>query len=378
MMRVAHIANMYGPKSGGLKTTMRALAREYSERGHEVMLIVPGRRDAYERDGRVVTVSVAALPIPFSGGYRIIVNTPRVIKILKGFDVQRLEVSDRTTLLPVARWANRGSIPTIFFAHERLDGVISAFGLFLPFKSRFIRKWNQITLNAFDHIVATTEYASAEFIELGLTPNHSALVTIPLGVDLKLFDPRFRDLPIPLIQSIPQKYIFACTRLSKEKDPLFLLDIARELARAKIDLSIVLAGSGPLAKKIEKIIKEEDLNIILLGYVGDKEILARLMAKAEAFLAVGPIETFGLAALEALASGTPVICRSEAAISEIISRESGECKSRDSKLWSESIINFIAQDRELLRINSRTRAEEFSWKKTADRLLALESKELTL
>lgn len=378
MMRVAHIANMYGPKSGGLKTTMRALAREYSERGHEAMLIVPGRRDAYERDGRVVTVSVAALPIPFSGGYRIIVNTPRVIKILKGFDVQRLEVSDRTTLLPVARWASRRSIPTIFFAHERLDGVISAFGLFLPFKSRFIRKWNQITLNSFDHIVATTEYASAEFIELGLTPNHSALVTIPLGVDLKLFDPRFRDLPIPLIQSIPQKYIFACTRLSKEKDPLFLLDIARELARAKIDVPIVLAGSGPLDKKIEKIIKEEDLNIILLGYVGDKEILARLMAKAEAFLAVGPIETFGLAALEALASGTPVICRSEAAISEIISRESGECNPRDARLWSESIINFIAQDRELLRINSRTRAEEFSWKKTADRLLALESKELTL
>jgi alpha-1,6-mannosyltransferase len=47
-MRVAHLANFYGPTSGGLRTAMHAIGAGYLARGHEVLLVVPGERDATE------------------------------------------------------------------------------------------------------------------------------------------------------------------------------------------------------------------------------------------------------------------------------------------------------------------------------------------
>jgi len=374
MTRIAHIANMYGPKSGGLKTAMRELSNEYALRGHEILLVVPGAKNDYLRVGNIRTITVAAPRIPFSGGYRIILNTRAVMGILKDFEPDVLEVSDRTTLLRVARWARRREIPTVFFAHERVDGVVRAFGNFIPYKDFLIRRWNSFTSKSVDRIVATTNFAAGEFIELGMEINNShssKLVSIPLGVDLEAFDPSNRFSTSESVTNLPEQFIFACTRLSKEKDPFFLIEIARSLSNLGLDIPLIIAGSGPLEKKMARVIDEENLNVVLLGFVADKEFLGNLMSRATCFLAVGPIETFGLAALESLASGTPVICRSEAAISEIICRNSGSAISRNTQLWCERILDFTYIDRETLRSHARARAEVFSWERSADMLLDL-------
>lgn len=374
MTRIAHIANMYGPKSGGLKTAMRELSNEYALRGHEVLLVVPGAKNEYSLSGQVATISVAAPRIPFSGGYRIILDTGAVINILKNFNPEVLEVSDRTTLLRVARWARRREIPTVFFAHERVDGVVRAFGKLIPFKNLLTRRWNIFTSKSVDRIVATTNFAAGEFVDLGMQISNtysSHLVSIPLGVDLEVFDPSNRHAGNDLHGNLPGQFLLACTRMSKEKDPLFILEIAKSLADFGIDIPIVIAGSGPLEKKIAQKIESEDLNVILLGFVADKDFLATLMSQACAFLAVGPIETFGLAALESLASGTPVICRQEAAISEIICLKSGSALPRNADQWRDQIIDFLRHDRESIRSHARARAETFSWERSADMLLDL-------
>jgi alpha-1,6-mannosyltransferase len=372
MTRIAHIANMYGPKSGGLRTTMNELSLQYAKSGHTVLLIVPGKKDSYESNGAVSRVTVAAPQIPFSGGYRMIVKPKKVIGRLEDFRPDILEISDRTTLLSVARWARSRGIPTTFFAHERVDGIVRSFAPHLPFQGTLVRQWNRKTRDSVGRIVATTNFAAEEFEQLGLKVDHSPkakLVSVPLGVDLEKFDPRIREVENKAFAYFPDNYIFACTRLSKEKDPLFLLEIAQELKTRGIPTPLVIAGSGPLESKMKQIIKRDDLNVLLLGFVSDRNALSYLMSGATTFLAVGPIETFGLAALETLASGTPVICRSEAAISEIICEESGRALTRSASNWADAIVEFSGLDREVTRTNARARAEKFTWKETADQLL---------
>ena len=148
-----------------------------------------------------------------------------------------------------------------------------------------------------------------------------------------------------------------------------MLEIAREIKKRKLEIPLLIAGSGPLEKKMLSVIESEGLDVSLLGFITDKASLSQIMAGATSFLAVGPIETFGLAALETLASGTPVICRAEAAISEIISADSGRALPRSASQWVDAITDFELGDRDEVRSFARKRAEEFTWQETADQLL---------
>lgn len=373
-MRIAHIANMYGPKSGGLRTTMNELSEEYARHGNDILLIYPGQKDSHTVAGRVTRVTVSGPVIPFSGGYRIILHPKKVIERIKDFNPDVIEISDRTTLLTVSRWAQKQKIPTTFFAHERVDGIVRTFLRFLPFQRPLVRQWNRKTRDSVGRIVATTNFAAQEFLDLGISQSDipgSKLATVPLGVNLKDFDAKLRDCEVKSEVKIPGKYILACTRLSKEKDPLFLLEIATEMKARNIEIPLLVAGSGPLTKKMEKIIDKRALNVILLGFIAERALLAQIMAEAEVFLAVGPIETFGLAALETLASGTPVICRSEAAISEIINQDSGRALGRSPEKWVDAISEFQSIDRIETRDFARSRAELFTWTNTAEKLLQL-------
>ena len=371
MARIAHIANLYGPKSGGLKTAMNSIAQEYTNLGHDVMLIVPGERDLVTKKPFGTVVEIKAPIIPFSGGYRIIFDTNKVKEELKKFVPSFLEISDRTTLLRLADWAKTESIDTAFYAHERVDKVVSAFLPFLPFKKPLIDYANQKIANKVDHIIATTEYAATEFRRLNLSNNmNSKLAILPLGVDLKQFTPENFNSELRTNIGSGVKIILACTRFSKEKDPEFLLDIARACKMNGTQVQLVIAGSGPLAKKLVTNAEKEGLPVSFIGFIADKNYLAQLLASADLFLAVGPIETFGLAALEALASGTPVICRDTSAITEIIDSKCGYSLPRDSSQWAEEIRNHFDLDQVAISKFARERAEEFSWEESARKLLS--------
>ena len=108
-----------------------------------------------------------------------------------------------------------------------------------------------------------------------------------------------------------------------------------------------------------------------MGHVGDRDYLSRLLATADVYLAPGPIETFGLAALESLASGVPVVCRDSGAIQEIINLDSGIALPRDAKVWLAAMNRYATIERTQKAAKARLRAEQFSWHQTACKLLNL-------
>ena len=91
------------------------------------------------------------------------------------------------------------------------------------------------------------------------------------------------------------------------------------------------------------------------------------MASVDVLLAPGPIETFGLAALESLACGTPVVAAKSSAIGEILGG-AGICAGDSVVQWSGAIIDMLARKEGPRRAAARSRAEQFDWSKTVSRL----------
>ena len=97
-MKIIHIANFYGPKSGGIKTTLHNLGTEYGKVGHDFIYVVPGKKFSREKTSHGGCITLPSWVIPFSGGYRVIKSNRQVKMILQSLKPDRIEVSDRFTL----------------------------------------------------------------------------------------------------------------------------------------------------------------------------------------------------------------------------------------------------------------------------------------
>ena len=366
-MRIVHVANFYGPNSGGIKTTMHELGRGYLAQGHEFIFIVPGTRLFTEQSIFGKKITVPSIILPGSCGYQLIRNNRALVKLIARLEPDRIEVSDRFTLHCIGRWAKRNSIPTVAFSHETLEGLAKRF-LPLPEAVRrmLVGFHNKKFARNFNQIIATTNFAAREFIALK-TKN---LIKVPLGVDLKVFNPnkRSEELRTELLKG-SEILLVHCGRLSKEKEPQRSVEALIELRARGIDARLVIVGMGPMWKEIRTLAKGYPIDT--LGYIADRNKVAAILASADVSLAPGPLETFCLAALESLASGTPVVTSNSNAVGEFLIQGLKDPAGATAHDNYDSIADAIERviRKQKIRLRAREVAEEMTWDNTVNRML---------
>ncbi len=146
---------------------------------------------------------------------------------------------------------------------------------------------------------------------------------------------------------------------------------------------LVLIGAPGLtfhlvAKQIKKFKLEKD--IIMPGWVGDDDLPIFLNA-AELFVFPSLFEGFGIPVLEAMACGCPVICSNTTSLPEVAGDSALMFDPADTEAITgamESLLVASASDpaaaenpRQALITRGLTRAQQFSWAKTARQILTI-------
>lgn len=360
-MRIAQLANFVGATSGGMRTAIDQLGRGYVAAGAERLLVVPGPVDAVRSTDLGDVVQVRAPRV--GGGYRLIVEPWRVTDVLERYAPTSVEWSDKLTLLPVAWWARRNGVRSVLLSHERM-GDMFAMRTGLDTTSKVsIGLLNRLLVRSFDTVVVTSAYAEGEFRAVADAAG-CPVERVPLGVDLATFRPD----PLRRPRGEVLRLVHA-GRLSREKSPHLAVATAVALHRRGIPLRLDVYGEGPHRAELEEL--AGDAPVVFHGYVGGRAALRDRLAAADVSLSVCPGETFGLAVLEALACGTPVVTADRGGARELVDAGCGRWAAPEPEALADAVLRLLALPEASRRTAARRRAEQYGWDVTVDRMLAL-------
>jgi alpha-1,3-rhamnosyl/mannosyltransferase len=170
-------------------------------------------------------------------------------------------------------------------------------------------------------------------------------------------------------------YLITVGSLTFRKGGDVLLELARKLTSRQLPWRMVVTGRRHDAELVARYRKLKDdfpqLPLELTGYVPDAE-QAVLVRNAFSLLFPSRYEGFGIPVLEAMAAGTPVVCRPAAALPEIAGDAAAFVDSDEPEAWLREVDKLAGDSpiRQRLVEAGRRRAADFTWDRCAARLVA--------
>ena len=341
-MRFVDVNPFFYPHHGGIETRMHDTARLLAAKGHDVTILTGRLPDTPEEEMTDYGYRVVRLPSRLINIY----NPPFISS--KGV-LEALESMDADVVNYNYRWApsynkdlKRYDGRKVFTYHNMWGEGIGVQARLSEINDNGFRS----TLDTFDHIVCVSDYVRDDLIRRGIPTER--LTTIPTCMDM----PPLRDVP-------EGDYILSLGRLVATKGLSYLIDAMEE-----IDCRLVLCGKGPEEKEIRRRVERLGLQdrVDMRGYVSEEEKNA-LIDGCRLFVMPSLFESFGLAALEVMSHGKPLVCTDVNGLPDTVRDGGVLVPPRDSRAIAYAVISLLADDDERKEKGMRARAvaETYTW-----------------
>ena len=395
-IKTLHITNAWHQASGGIATFYRALMQAANHRQQQMRLIVPGEADRIEEIGSARIYTIAAPHARLNPAYRTLYPTQflfkgsRLQQVLAEERPDLIEISDKYTLAYLGGLLRLRLLRALDFrpvvvglSNERMDDNFRSYLGWLPLGKQFCSWYmHWIYFPFFDHHIANSSYTAEELrsaarghlVTRGTWIRH-------MGADLSQVSPanaspegRQRLLALCGAGKDAVLLLYA-GRLAPEKNLQLLFDLTAHLNRAgSPPFHLIVAGDGMERARWESYAAQHLPGYaVFLGHVRDRSMLAMLYANADIFVHPNPHEPFGIAPLEAMASGLPLLAPNEGGVTSYASPANSWTVPAKVETFAAAVHEIIGNRQRASEKTQRAleTAATCSWQRVADGFLDL-------
>ncbi|HET7480452.1 MAG TPA: glycosyltransferase family 1 protein [Rubrobacteraceae bacterium] len=362
-MRIAFFTETFLPATDGVVTRLKHTIEELQRAGDEMLVIAPKYGEGPGSYLGVPIHRVPSVPFPPYPQIKLAPVNRAVGRALRKFSPDLIHAVNPFILGPGGLfYAKRLNVPLVASYHTNIATYADYYNL--GFARRGTAWYTRNLHNRADLNLCTSQatfrYLASERVE--------RLRLWPQGVDAERFHPdKFsKHWRVRLTGGHPEDHLLLYVgRLAKEKGIERLKDVLAEMPGVRL----ALVGDGPGRRDLEKVFAGTPT--VFTGTRKGQELSA-VYASADALVFPSTTETLGLAMLESLASGLPVLAARTGAAGEVVSDgENGVLYEPRSKVSLIEAVRHVLFDEELrlcLSRNARAAAEGRDWERSTQAL----------
>ena len=377
-LKILMLSWEYPPKNvGGLSTHVYNLSHELANLGNEVHVITceEGIAPIEENDKGVYVHRVSPYKVDTDDftkwvmhlNFAMIEEGIRLIRKIGKIDI--IHAHDWLTAYSakVLKWSYK--IPMICTMHATEKGRNNGIRTEMQ---RYISSAEWLLNYEAWKVVVCSTYMKNEIMNTFSVPEDKVWM-IPNGVNLKEFDFEFDWLAYRRqFASDDEKIVFFIGRHVFEKGIQLLIDASYGIVKGYNKVRFIIAGKGPMTEELKSKVRNMGLadKFIFTGYMNN-ESRDKLYKVSNVVVLPSLYEPFGIAAIEAMACGCPVVVSDTGGFSEIVEHKYNGMKmiNGNANSLKDNVVNLLNDEGlcKYLKENAfKTVSENYTWSKVAD------------
>lgn len=301
------------PTFGGSGVVATELGLELSKRGHEIHFITysqPVRLELLSNNVHFHEVHVPEYPLFHYQPYELALSS-KLVDMVKLYGIELLHVHYAIPHAYAAYMAQQMLkdegifVPIVTTLHGTDITLVGSHPFYKPAVTFSINKSNAVT--------SVSESLKKDTLRLFNIKNE--IHVVPNFIDLEKHEYSFTDCQRGMLAEDHQRII---THISNFREVKQIPDVIKIFYNIQKELpaKLLLIGEGPEKEGAERLV--EELGILdHVIFLGNSNEIDRILCFSDLFLLPSKTESFGLAALEAMASGVPVISTNTGGLSEV-------------------------------------------------------------
>jgi glycosyltransferase involved in cell wall biosynthesis len=300
---------------GGVPTAVETIRRGLEALGHDAVIVAP--RMAGADGGGAPVIRVPAIPAPTYPDFALPLPLgPSLIRRLRALELDIFHAHHPFLLGASARRLARASDrPFVFTYHTLYDRYAHYVPLPRGMVARRAIRWSAAFADTADLVLAPSEFVAQRLRAQGV---RRPIEVLPTGIDMDRFRPGSRAAAREVLGlAATDRVLLYVGRLDREKNLEFLLDAVARVSAPRVRL--LLVGRGTQATALRRAVAARALGerVEFRGGI-PPDGLAPYYRAADAFVFASTSETQGLAVLEAMACGLPVVAVRASGIEEVV------------------------------------------------------------